>query len=353
METIARKRRPPVIRPSAPILPEDHDRYAALLQRLQPIRSLEDGTLHMEPVGIHFHVLTKEASMLRFWLVEQTNTDTAVIQSEIDLDDPLALQEAYTQAMLLSLAWSPDPRAVYMAGVGGGRVALALHHFFPDLELFCSELEPEIVQIAQTYFGLPQGGRLHIAIEDGREYLVRRTMRYDLILLDVFLDNGYSPYRMATVEFFSLCRERLTPNGALAVNLLANDPFVARKLQSLAAIFPTVRLFTARPVDGDENLVALASLRQDIQHAALIASAEAVETARNLPYPLGALAAMLSPVPRGGAAPLVDNDPPSGYFDSLPSFDSPYSQVLPDRPCPCGSGRRFAVCHGRRLPRLA
>lgn len=340
-----------VIRTASQLASDEDSRYAALLARLQPIRGLEDGTLHMEPVGIHFHVLTKEEGMVRFWLVEQNDTDTGVIQSEIDLDDPLALQEAYTQAMLLALAWQPEPRSVYMAGVGGGRVALALHHFFPEAELYCAEIEPEIVEIAHRYFGLPRSGRLHIAIEDGREYLARRTQRYDLILLDVFLDNGYSPYRMATVEFFSLCRAHLADDGALAINLLANDPFVERKLQSMAAVFPTVWLFTARPVDGDENLVALASLRTDLSRDALIERAAAVETGRNLPYPLAALAAMLTPVPRGGLAPLVDDAPPAGYFDSLPSFDVPYSQVAPDRPCPCGSGRRFAACHGRRLPR--
>ncbi|MCC6169198.1 MAG: fused MFS/spermidine synthase [Caldilineaceae bacterium] len=340
-----------MIHTAGPLATDEDSRYAALLARLRPIRAMEDGTLHMEPVGIHFHVLTKEESMVRFWLVEQNNADTGVIQSEIDLDDPLALQEAYTQAMLLTLAWQPEPRAVYMAGVGGGRVALALHHFFPEAELYCAEIEPEIVEIAHCYFGLPRGGRLHIAVEDGREYLARRTRRYDLILLDVFLDNGYSPYRMATVEFFSLCREHLAEGGALAMNLLANDPFVERKLHSLAAVFPTVRLFTSRPVDGDENLVALASAHGDLSHDELAARAAAVETGRHLPYRLAALAAVLAPVPRGGVAPLFDAAPPAGYFDSLPSFDAPYSQVAPDRPCPCGSGRRFAACHGRRLPR--
>lgn len=340
-----------VIHTAGPLTSDEDSRYAALLARLQPIRAMEDGTLHMEPVGIHFHVLTKEESMVRFWLVEQNDADTGVIQSEIDLDDPLALQEAYTQAMLLTLAWQPEPRTVYMAGVGGGRVALALHHFFPEAELYCAEIEPEIVELAHRYFGLPRGGRLHIAIEDGREYLARRTRRYDLILLDVFLDNGYSPYRMATVEFFSLCRERLAEEGALAMNLLANDPFVERKLHSLAAVFPTVRLFTSRPVDGDENLVALASRHGGLSHDDLVARAAAVETGRHLPYPLAALAATLAPAPNAGVAPLLDAAPPTGYFDSLPSFDAPYSQVAPDRPCPCGSGRRFAACHGRHLPR--
>ena len=46
------------------------------------------------------------------------------------------------------------------------------------------------------------------------------------------------------------------------------------------------------------------------------------------------------------ANPLTDADPPATYFDILPSFNSPFSQVAPELPCPCGSGLRFAECHG-------
>jgi hypothetical protein len=49
------------------------------------------------------------------------------------------------------------------------------------------------------------------------------------------------------------------------------------------------------------------------------------------------------------AAPLLtDVDPPPEYFEILPSFDAPFSRVAPDLPCPCGSGLRFADCHGKR-----
>src|SRR5690606_9203499 len=43
---------------------------------------------------------------------------------------------------------------------------------------------------------------------------------------------------------------------------------------------------------------------------------------------------------------LTDDHAPEGYYDSLPSFDSPFSRVAPELPCPCGSGLRFAECHG-------
>jgi spermidine synthase len=321
--------------------------YADLVARLAPICALPDGTVLVEPVGAHFHVVTKEHTNLRFWLVDQTQPSTGVIQSEIDLADPLKLQEAYTEAMLLTLAWQPSPRRVYMTGLGGGRLALVLHHFCPAARIECAEIEPEIIRLAERFFGIRPDERLRIAIADGRGYLAQRRARYDLLLIDAFLDNGYSPYRMATVEFYRLCRKRLAPDGALAVNLLANDPFVERRLESIARVFPAVWLFSSRPVDGDENLVALATNQTEMDQETLIARACAVETRYGLPAPLGAYAATLTRQFASDRAALRDARPPGGYFDSLPRFDTPFSRVGSELPCPCGSGLAFGACHGR------
>ncbi|HXF62531.1 MAG TPA: fused MFS/spermidine synthase [Caldilineaceae bacterium] len=320
--------------------------YAALMARLAPVRALPDGALLTEPVGPHFHVITKQESALRFWLVEQTNPTTGVIQSEIDLDEPLALQEAYTQAMLLALLWQPVPQRVYVAGLGGGRLPLLLHHYCATTVLDCTEIEPEIVQIAERYFGLQQDERLRVAIEDGRRWLERNDTLYDLILVDAFLDNGYSPYRMSTVEFYRLCQERLTPGGALSINLLANDPFIERKVQGLTTVFTGVWLAPTRPVDGDENVIAIASDRADLDRDALTALAQQVDALYGFPFALAGYVSLMTRLQPAALSPLRDDEPPEEYFASLPSFNSPFSRVAPDRPCPCGSGQRFANCHG-------
>jgi spermidine synthase len=319
---------------------------AELTARLAPLQALPDGTVVVEPAGPHFLVITKEESMLRFWLVEQADSSTGVIQSEIDLAEPLMLQEAYTQAMLLGLLWQPQPRSIYVAGFGGGRLPLLLHHYCPQTQITCSEIEPEIIRLAERFFGIRQDERLQVVVEDGRNWLARQRDPLDLILVDVFLDNGYSPYRMATVEFYALCRERLTSNGVVAVNLLANDPFLERRIQSLVAAFPAVWLLTARPFDGDENIIVVATAAPELEKATLCERAQTLDGYFSFPFGLAPLATMLTRQQATGAPPLWDDEPPPGYFDSLPSFAGPFSRVGPELPCPCGSGRRFADCHG-------
>jgi hypothetical protein len=48
-------------------------------------------------------------------------------------------------------------------------------------------------------------------------------------------------------------------------------------------------------------------------------------------------------------APMFrDGEPPKGYFDLLPSFEGAFGRTPPELPCPCGSGKHFGECHGRR-----
>lgn len=322
----------------------------ALTARLAPLAALNDGTLLMEPSGIHFHLITKHEGALRFWLVEQTNPNTGVIQSEIALDRPLSLVEPYTRGMTLALLWQPVPTTAYMAGLGGGRIPLVLHHHYPALQLDCAEIDPAIVALAHGYFGVPVDPRLNIVIADGRTWLEQTSTAYDLILLDVFLDNGYSPYRMATQEFFELCRRRLRPGGVVALNLLPEDPFAGDKAQTVAAVFADVWSYT----EDEENTILLAGDRLDGDPAELIDRAVHLQARHEFDYPLVECARHLvcglgelgtRPAPH---APLRDDTPPPGYFDTLPSFAAPFSQVAPDLPCPCGSGRPFHACHGQR-----
>jgi spermidine synthase len=321
---------------------------AAIHARLEPIRKLKNGTIYTEPSGIHFHVVTKTGTNLRFWLIEQTNPNTGVIQSEIDLNDPLLLMEPYTQAMTLGLLWRPQPSAIYIAGFGGGRLPLILHHYLPGTRIDCTDIEPDIVNIAERFFGVKRDDRLQVEIEDGRQWLAETDTRYDLILLDVFLDNGYSPYRMSTVEFFQLCHSRLLPGGVVVINLLGGDPFAAAKARTLAEAFPCVYSF----VDPGENIILFATDNNELEIETLHQRAAMLDAVHAFPYPFREHGQHLTEglgILEGDAASaplLTDATPPPEYFATLPSFAAPFSQVDPDLPCPCGSGLHFAACHG-------
>jgi hypothetical protein len=135
----------------------------------------------------------------------------------------------------------------------------------------------------------------------------------------------------------------------VAINLLSSDQFVAAKARTLGETFPFLYTFH----DPGENIILFGcndSLNeQQLQERA--AKLDAIhafpflfrEIGERVKLGLGVMAADVE-----NAQLLTDDDPPVDYFDTLPSFNSPFSRVAPDLPCPCGSGLRFADCHGAK-----
>ena len=318
----------------------------AVERRLAPLRSKGDGVIFVEPAGPHFVVVVKSGSRLRLMLVEQVAPRSDLTQAHLDLDRPFHLAAPYTQAMTLGLLWPRAPRRIYAVGLGGGRLPMVLHHLFPEAEIDCAEIEPLVLRAAERFFGLRPDERLRVAIEDGREWLaqIEDERPYDLMLIDAFLDNNYTPYRLATREFFELARGSLSADGVLVVNLLAADPFIGDKVETARAVFPGLALCPA----GEENRVLYASPAPTPGRAELADRAATLESACRFPFPFAGWvdALELEIVGKAGAAVLRDDAPPPHYFDSLPSFDGAFGRTAPELPCPCGSGSRFGACHG-------
>jgi spermidine synthase len=300
-----------------------------------------------EPSGTQFITVSHDDSMLKLVYLDQSYLTSQLVQSELDTERPLHLTAPYSQVMLLSLVWRNDPQRIYIAGLGGGRLPYVLRHYFPRAQIEVTEIDPMIVSVAQQYFGIVLDDHLQVAIADGRAYLERQAenTKYDLILIDVVLGTGYSPYRMATWEFYELCQSRLAPDGVVAVSLFHVEPFFAEKMQTLAESFAQVYL--CKLPNG--NAVALATNSTKHNLASIPSQARQMQQDLGLSFSLEERAQALelwsgencdTPI-------LCDDQPPPSYFDLLPHFNTLFSQVKPDLPCPCGSGMVYADCHGK------
>ncbi len=326
---------------------------SAIFTRLLPVQSESDGTLYAELHGPNFIVVTKSFSYLRLWILDPEHVDSGVVQSEMSLDNPLRLVDPYTQAAILGLAWVPKPQRIYCAGFGAGRVPMILHHHLPDVAIDCTEIDPAVLEMAMRFFGLGLDERLQVHIADGRSWLAAAEP-YDFIFIDVFLDRGYVPYRLSTVEFYELCRRKLRPGGILVVNLLTEDEYLAKRVATLQAVFGTIWLCALS--EGNTVLFAanLAPGENAPDHAALIHRATAIQDQQRFAFPFATLSLSLTDNPANvgidltDIQPFYDEEAPPAYFDLLPSFENLTVSVDPTLPCPCGSGLAYGVCHGRK-----
>jgi len=133
-------------------------------------------------------------------------------------------------------------RDVAVLGNAGGTTARAYGVFYPRARIDGVELDPAVTRAAKRFFGLGDNPRLHPVTADARPFLRRARRRYDLVLIDAYRP-PYVPFYLATSEFFALVRDRLAPDGVVALNVatVPGDDRLARGIEStLRADFPQV-----------------------------------------------------------------------------------------------------------------
>ncbi|MEQ8956464.1 MAG: hypothetical protein RLP02_00845 [Coleofasciculus sp. C2-GNP5-27] len=79
-------------------------------KRLDWLQAQPDGCLLFKPSGVHFVMVEKSQSIIRVALIDRDYLTSDFVQSQLDFNDPLNLISPYSQAMLLSLVWQPEPK---------------------------------------------------------------------------------------------------------------------------------------------------------------------------------------------------------------------------------------------------
>jgi len=295
---------------------------AAIQQRLAWLQQQPDGIIFCKDSGVHYVAVTKDRSHIKLSLIEKVNLHTDLLQSVFDFHNPLHLVSEYTQAMMLGLVWQNQPQRIYIAGFGGGRIPLVLHHYLPETVIDCADIDAIAIEAATQCFGVQFDSRLTATIQDGREYLDQQKLdiKYDIIMTDVFFGNGYFPHRLATKEFYQVCEKRLSIDGVVLVNLLQRDEFYAEKVKTFQSVFSQVCVCPWK----DINSVLIGSNSTILEKDEIVARAKYLQDGHDFSFSLIDRALevkvgkeLFEAVPNlDKAEVLMDDLPPVGYFDS-------------------------------------
>ncbi len=137
--------------------------------------------------------------------------------------------------------------SIAMLGNAGGTTARAFGVYYPDIDIDGVEIDPEVSEASRQYLGLEDNPRLNVVTADARPFLLASDKKYDLIFIDAYRQ-PYVPFYLATAEFFKLCRERLAPDGIVALNVSTvpgDDRLSSSIAGTLATQFPLVMKWPA------------------------------------------------------------------------------------------------------------
>lgn len=181
-------------------------------------------------------------------------------QSSMDLAAPSRLLLSYTRAMVAGLLFTPTPRRVLMLGLGGGSLVRFFRHHFPDTRVDVVELRPQVVELAASYFFMERNDpKLRIITEDAANFIVTADAHfadYDLVLIDAFGESGIAS-SICNRQFMDACRQRLSEEAVVAINLWSSDFLPAEMLlEDLEQGFQ--RGVLRLPVEGKDNIIGIA-----------------------------------------------------------------------------------------------
>lgn len=206
-------------------------------------------------------------------------------QSKMDMADTLRPCLPYYRLMFAGYLFVPKPERILVVGLGGGVISHLSAHYFPETHVDTVELDPAVVEVAKKFFGFQEGPRNRVFARDARVQI--RVFRnqgvvYDIIMLDAF-SGGYIPEHLITKEFYEECRDILSPEGALVVNLRLDWVIYQYQRRTLAAVFAEQYPFGG--ASGSEVVVALPSKRNFTKDK-LVASARSLQEERKFSFNL-------------------------------------------------------------------
>lgn len=225
-----------------------------------------------------------------------------VLQSAVDLADPGRLVVPYCRLMMVAAAYTARFDEVALIGLGAGAMAGYLARTYAPARLEVAEIDPLVVSLAESHFGLQPARGLRVLTTDGRAMLAAGGRPYDAILGDAY-GGDEIPASLATRQFYETVCARLTPDGVYVQNLTAWARHFESVLATIAAVFPMMDTYR---VEG--NWVIVASAGRPASTRALVERAVALD-ARHAPrHPLaGQLELAETPPPFARAPVLVDS----------------------------------------------
>ena len=315
-------------------------------KNLDWLNNLPNGALYRKNAPIQNILIDKKDNQIRLFFTDLRPSSVkplSGIMSRIDIKKPLNLLAVYTQVMLLTLVWQKTLSSIYLLGFGAGRLPMIFHHYFPNLIIESTDIDKNVLDIAKKYFAIKEETRQKIYNEDGRAYLENQDKKYNIILIDCYTGVGHYPYPLSTKEFFETCKQRLTKDGVISINILESDPLYESKVNTLNSIFKNVYCFK-----NDNTNVLFASNNDLIKKQTILQRATEIQSEHNFEFPYVEHVEFINPYNNQfpNSDILSDNASEETFLKSVSPTDPMFKNISRNDICPCGSGKKYKKCHG-------
>jgi spermidine synthase len=187
---------------------------------------------------------------------------TEWIQGSMFLDRPYDIELEYVQRMFGWLLFMPPSEVkgahAMQLGLGAGTIT---KFCYKKLKMTCTavELNPGVLHACRGWFRLPPDDpSLRVVLADASLEIQKPEWlgTVDALQVDLYDDEAAAPV-LDSLDFYRHCRELLTPQGIMTVNLFGRSSSYAESLAKISAAFGEDAIWAFKPT-REGNAIVLA-----------------------------------------------------------------------------------------------
>ncbi len=149
----------------------------------------------------------------------------------------------YINYFLIPYLMNPKIQKILLIGMGTGKIVKDFESLFENLKrIDVVDLEENIMDIAENYFGFKQSDKFNFILQDGIAFLRNNKAKYDLIVVDVANNDGID-LRFLEDEYFEYVSKSLKKDGIFVSNLCSSAEFENPKNSFLPSILKKYKQF--------------------------------------------------------------------------------------------------------------
>ncbi|VDP14400.1 unnamed protein product [Soboliphyme baturini] len=146
-----------------------------------------------------------------------------------------------TRGIVLANCPTNSEFSVCVIGLGGGCLPSFLNRKFLEIRIVCIELDPVVVEIANSWFAFTPNWRMESLVDDGVRYIdqaFKERTRFNVMILDVSSDihkeGLVAPIpELITDDCLNKIKTIVGPKGLLVMNLVTRDETKAEDVKQL------------------------------------------------------------------------------------------------------------------------
>ncbi len=220
--------------------------------------------------------------------IRYLHLQTEWVQGSMRLDAPYDIDLEYVQRMMAWLLFV-DPASVpkrHAMQLGLGAAALTKFcHKRLRMKTTAIELNPQVVAACRIWFKLPKDdSRLSVVLGDAAEVAAHAHWRgqVDALQVDLYDHEAAAPV-LDSEDFYRDCRQLLTEDGCMTVNLFGRASSYDRSLARIQAAFGAAAVWSFRPTREGNTVVLALRQPQEPPRALLLERAATIESRWGLP----------------------------------------------------------------------